>query len=130
MGSGCNCAQQVEDEEIEHTNHQRRGGSVVGRKRSLRTAELSPGISAAVNVEQYSVSEDIKVFSDSETLPNPIKLAISHADFEPELYDIWQFHKKTNNVSHPGNTEVTIVDNLLYKYTSPFDIVVDPVGHR
>lgn len=47
-------------------------------------------------------------------------------DFVPPLYNIWTFAKKTNAVSHFGNSEQRIVDNLLYLYTEPFDIVVDP----
>ena len=48
------------------------------------------------------------------------------ADFAPPLYNIWTFAKKSNAVSHFGNSEQRIVDNLLYLYTEPFDIVVDP----
>lgn len=47
-------------------------------------------------------------------------------DFDPPLYNVWKFKEKSNAVGHFGNTEVTIVDNLLYLYTSPFDIVIDP----
>ena len=47
-------------------------------------------------------------------------------DFTPPLYNIWTFAKKTNNVGHFGNSEQRILDNLLYLYTEPFDIVVDP----
>ena len=50
------------------------------------------------------------------------------SDFTPPLYNVWTFAKKTNNVSHFGNSEQRIVDNLLYLYTEPFDIVVDPFG--
>jgi len=48
------------------------------------------------------------------------------SDFSPPLYNIWTFARKTNAVSHFGNSEQRIVDNLLYLYTEPFDIVVDP----
>jgi len=47
-------------------------------------------------------------------------------DFTPPLYNVWTFAKKTNAVSHFGNSEQRIVDNLLYLYTNPLDIVVDP----
>lgn len=50
------------------------------------------------------------------------------SDFEIPIYNVWTFAKKTNNVSHPGNSEVRIVENLLYLYTAPFDIVLDPFG--
>jgi ParB-like chromosome segregation protein Spo0J len=48
------------------------------------------------------------------------------SEFETPIYNVWTFAKKTNNVSHPGNSEVRIVENLLYLYTVPFDIVLDP----
>lgn len=48
------------------------------------------------------------------------------ADFETPIYNVWTFAKKTNGVEHFGNSEQRIVDNLLYLYTEPFDIVIDP----
>jgi hypothetical protein len=42
-------------------------------------------------------------------------------EWQPPLYNIWSFAKKTNDVSHFGNSEQRIVENLLYLYTQPFD---------
>jgi len=65
-------------------------------------------------------TEDIPEFLKS----NP---AASHMnDFEPPIYNIWKQQKKTTGSSHFGNSEVRWLDNLLYLYTQPFDIVVDP----
>lgn len=47
-------------------------------------------------------------------------------DFEPPIYNVWKQQKKSDGSSHFGNSEVRWVDNLLYLYTSPFDVVVDP----
>ena len=47
-------------------------------------------------------------------------------DFKPPLYNVWNFGKVSNEVSHFGNSEQRIVDNLLYLYTNPLDIVLDP----
>lgn len=47
-------------------------------------------------------------------------------EWAPPIYNIWNFAKKTNVVSHFGNSEQGIVDNLVYTFTQPFDIVVDP----
>lgn len=70
------------------------------------------------------------VIGESATLPKLRKqeqAAADHAtDFEPPVYNVWKFKEKSNSVSHFGNSEVGIVDNLLYLYTNPFDIVVDP----
>ena len=55
------------------------------------------------------------------------KAAAEHAiDFEPPLYNIWKQQEKSSGSSHFGNSEPRWVDNLLYLYTEPFDIVVDP----
>ena len=47
-------------------------------------------------------------------------------EFQLPIYNIWNFSKLTNEISHFGNSEQRILENLLYLYTQPFDIVVDP----
>ena len=63
-------------------------------------------------------------------LPNLNKVdqsAAEHAtDFTPPIYNIWKQQEKTNGSSHFGNSEVRWLDNLLYLYTKPFDVVLDP----
>lgn len=49
-------------------------------------------------------------------------------NFEPELYSVWNFAKATNEVKHFGNIPPEIIDNLLYYYTKPGDVVFDPFG--
>jgi hypothetical protein len=46
--------------------------------------------------------------------------------FKPPLYNVWKQQEKTKGSSHFGNSEVRWLDNLLYLYTKPFDVVVDP----
>lgn len=58
-------------------------------------------------------------------LPKSPKVTFSD-DFDPPIYNVWSFSKKSNKTSHPGNTEQRIVENLLWAYTEPLDIVVDP----
>lgn len=48
------------------------------------------------------------------------------ADFTAPPYNIWKQQEKTPGSSHFGNSEVRWLDNLIYLYTKPFDIVVDP----
>jgi len=55
-------------------------------------------------------------------------LALHQVDFEIPLYNIWKQQTKTDGVKHYGNSEIRWLDNLLYLYTKPFDIVVDPFG--
>lgn len=50
------------------------------------------------------------------------------AGFDPPIYNIWKQQTKSEGSSHFGNSEVRWVDNLLYLYTKPFDVVVDPFG--
>ena len=52
---------------------------------------------------------------------------ITHTvDFEVPLYNVWKQQTKSEGSSHFGNSEVRWLDNLLYLYTKPFDVVVDP----
>src|ERR1700750_637978 len=65
--------------------------------------------------------------ADAEAKPSAfakrgMSLAALHQEgFEPLLYNVWRQNAKTNEVSHFGNSEVRWVDNLLYRYTQPFD---------
>ena len=61
---------------------------------------------------------------ETERLPKPVKSAISHdSDFKAQIYSVWNFPKATNTVKHFGNIPPEIIDNLLYYYTDPFDVV-------
>ena len=48
------------------------------------------------------------------------------ASFKPPLYTLWTWSKKSEGPSHFGNSEKGIVENLIYLYTQPFDVVYDP----
>ena len=53
--------------------------------------------------------------------------AAEHAnDFEAPLYNVWKQQSKSAGAEHFGNSEPRWLDNLLYLYTQPFDVVVDP----
>lgn len=79
------------------------------------------------NIEQRQVSNLIGEFSNLGRLAESAKADASHAtDFTPPIYNIWKQQDKTPGSSHFGNSEVRWVDNLLYLYTQPFDVVVDP----
>jgi len=54
--------------------------------------------------------------------------AYQDQDWTPPLYNVWKLQNKTNGTDHFGNSEASFTDNLLYMYTEPFDIVVDPFG--
>jgi hypothetical protein len=46
--------------------------------------------------------------------------------FQIPIYNVWKRQEKSNGSKHPGNTESKWLDNLLYLYTQPFDLIVDP----
>lgn len=84
--------------------------------------------------EQVGVSEGTvhELIEKSSEIPSLEKMRIlseyRDPDWTPPLYNVWKRQEKTNGVSHFGNSEVSFVDNLLYLYTNPFDIVADPFG--
>ena len=53
------------------------------------------------------------------------KLAFAD-DFDQPLYNVWKQQEKSSDIKHFGNSEARWVENLLYLYTEPFDVVVDP----
>jgi len=62
-----------------------------------------------------------------DSLAKNDQAAADHAtDFELPIYNVWKQQSKSEGSSHFGNSEVRWVDNLLYLYTKPFDVVVDP----
>jgi hypothetical protein len=81
-------------------------------------------IGTAVGMTPQGVGQVLKEAAD---LPNVSKPSALHqTDFTPPIYNIWKQQEKTPGASHFGNSEVRWLDNLLYLYTQPFDIVVDP----
>ena len=84
-------------------------------------------IAKDVGCGKASVSE---ICSKMDTCPNSNKsqqAAADHAtDFDIPIYNVWKQQTKTEGASHFGNSDIRWVDNLLYLYTKPFDVVVDP----
>lgn len=71
--------------------------------------------------------------SDEASKEAPIKLTneqLSDANhttgFDLPIYNVWKQQSKSSGSSHFGNSESRWLDNLLYLYTQPFDVVVDP----
>ena len=87
--------------------------------------ETDDAIASAFKYKSRTPIEDT-VLRFCETFRKNAEVLFSDTDFKPPLYNVWTFAKKTNEVSHFGNSEARIVDNLLYLYTEPFDIVLDP----
>lgn len=66
-------------------------------------------------------------FADSGKIGKSAQNAANHeTDFEPPIYNVWKQQTKSEGSDHFGNSESRWFDNLLYLYTKPFDVVIDP----
>lgn len=84
-------------------------------------------IAEAEGLPQQTVADSLKGSTDFGKLAESGKAAANHlTDFEPPIYNVWKQQDKTPGGKHFGNSEVRWVDNLLYMYTDPFGVVVDP----
>jgi len=80
-------------------------------------------------IDESTVSVVLKNLEKSDTIQKfKVFANYQDPDWEPPLYNVWKQQKKSNKVSHYGNSESSLLDRLLYLYTEPFDIVVDPFG--
>ena len=79
-------------------------------------------IAEELGIPQQTVSDAIKNLTDN------CQMAESGKNFKPELYTIWNFSKLGKDHDYPGNLPPAILENLLWKYTKPFDVVFDPFG--
>jgi len=84
-------------------------------------------IADAIGIPRKTVDDTFGESGEIAKLAKTDQSAAEHAtDFTPPIYNIWRQQEKTNGSSHFGNSEVRWVDNLLYLYTKPFDMVLDP----
>ena len=83
-------------------------------------------IAEAENLTQRAVSDVIEEVATLPKLLKPDKAAAEHAtDFKTPLYNVWKQAEKTTSSNHFGTSELRWLDNLVYLYTEPFDVVVD-----
>jgi len=83
-------------------------------------------IAEAVGCSQSEVAKSIPNGDIAEWNKSDAPAASHLTDFQVPLYNVWRQQEKTPGSGHFGNSEVRWVDNLLYLYTDPLDIVVDP----
>jgi hypothetical protein len=84
-------------------------------------------IGETVGCDKATVSRIINDLLQDGNLAKLQRIAALHqVDFDPPLYNIWKQQTKTPSSSHFGNSEVRWLDNLLYLYTQPFDVTLDP----
>ncbi len=67
-------------------------------------------IAQAVGIARKTIDDEIVTFGESGKASEIAKSRdfTQDADFTPPLYNIWTFAKKTNAVSHFGNSEQRI----------------------
>lgn len=84
-------------------------------------------IATAVGIPRKTVDDTLGGFGKVADLAKTDQAAAEHAiDFDVPIYNIWKQQTKSEGSSHFGNSESRWVDNLLYLYTNPFDVVIDP----
>jgi len=81
-------------------------------------------IADEVGLSQISVSEILQEISEKSQRED----SDIFRNFEAKIYTVWNFAKLTNAATVFGSIPQEIVDNLLYYYTRPFDVVFDPFG--
>ena len=84
-------------------------------------------IAEAVDAPQQTVADLAKGFTEIGNLSDFGKTAASHLTaFDPPIYNVWKQQDRSEGSRHFGNSETRWLDNLLYSYSQPFDVVVDP----
>jgi ParB-like chromosome segregation protein Spo0J len=90
------------------------------------SAHTTEEIASAVGLSRQQAENEVSPIL--EKLRKLAKVQFSDESWKPPIYNIWSYGKKSNETGHFGNTEQTIVENLLWAYTQPLDIVIDPFG--
>ena len=81
-------------------------------------------IAETVGLERNTVTEILQKMSENYSRED----SDIFRDFDPEVYQVWNFAKLTNKTRVFGSVPQEVVDNLLYYYTKPLDVVFDPFG--
>lgn len=95
-------------------------GTEVGLSRSSVTDKIS------------EITEKIKELSENPKSEIPTKYKFladkiqKLSAFSPFLYNIWNTQSNENGTKHFGNFPEIFMENLLYYYTEPFDVIYDP----
>lgn len=89
------------------------------------SCETQENIAEVVGVPRDTLQVWIKDFVENLEIKDSTKFHFKD-DFDVPIYNVWKQQTKSNAVSHFGNSESRWLENLLYLYTNPFDIIVDP----
>ena len=85
-------------------------------------------IETVMDIPRRTIGDRITTLAEQFRGNQTAKIAFLDWTEEKEvaLYTVWKQQDKTAGVGHFGNSEPRWLENLLYMYTEPFDIVVDP----
>ncbi len=83
-------------------------------------------IGEAVGLARRTVTERRQHLAEKFSGTFPPNVLYHEEGWTPPLYNVWRRHEKSNEVTHFGNSEASFTDNLLYMYTEPLEVVVDP----
>ena len=88
-------------------------------------------ISQSVEIPEQTVRDRIKKLSTEKFLGTKKWELSKFGDFDEDktlrpVYNFWRYSKNSNPSKFFGNCHPSIIDNLIYLYTEPFDIVIDP----
>lgn len=88
-------------------------------------------VSQSAGIAEQTVRDRIKVLSTEKFLGTKVWKHSNFTDFDEEeglkpLSNVWSFAKNSSDLSHFGSSDPRIVDRLVYLFTEPFDIVLDP----
>lgn len=109
---------------IREAEEQRENEMIFGLWLRCHTQEQ---IAEATGVPRQTVTRKLAELPSSFPGKERAKLSrFEEETWKPPLFDIWNADRNANEVKHFGNTPVEFVDNLLYLYTNPFDVVIDP----
>ena len=86
--------------------------------------ESNVEIAKRLGVSEASIFNFCKSGKIEDTLG--FKTDPEFTDIDPPLYDVWKAKASSNATKHPGQTEALFTDRLLYLYTKPGEMVIDP----
>lgn len=81
-------------------------------------------IAEMLDITHKTVSNVLASFGKNSEIGKITKMS----DFEPKLYNIWNYAKQNQCINVFGTLPQDIIEQLLYYYTEPFDVVYDPFG--
>lgn len=94
-----------------------RGQDEIAKLVDVSQSEVNAEIAEIITSRNFADSDIFRNFDDDDA-----------EDSGRRVYDVWNFAKADNEVRHFGNIPPQIIDNLLYLYTKPLDVVFDPFG--